>query len=388
MAEIRQKLRGENVALDAYVGAEGVLVYSITDADLRVYDGVTMGGHRIPNLSYNDGKYAKLSEANTFTREFVFESTGTFQKEVIFSSGVTLTLGLDVAGNVSLQSNLSTDGDVVFAGLLGVEGEATFNGPLIANAVVTLPHTVTIAEGGTGGVVPSNGIILYHGAVDAIPPGWALCDGNYNTPNLLDKSIVAAGGKYATGDTGGSDEINLVVNQLPVHDHGVGTLEVSPHSHGATGLSITAGGSHAHASGSFYLPAHAHNSGSLFAADHWHNISSSHATTSIALGGWIGGNGDSRLMLIDSTNDAYVNNNWAHTVGAQGGIDVGGNTGTHPNAGILGSSAAAGHHAHLITGSVAAAGATITGRSEAVGAGEAIDIRSQYYALAFIMKLP
>lgn len=47
-------------------------------------------------------------------------------------------------------------------------------------------------------------IMLWYGAVVDIPSGWALCDGNNNTPNLLDKFVFGAGWHYDPGDTGGS----------------------------------------------------------------------------------------------------------------------------------------------------------------------------------------
>jgi hypothetical protein len=54
------------------------------------------------------------------------------------------------------------------------------------------------------GVVPVGGIILWSGAADAIPRHWALCDGNNNTPNLLDRFVMAAGGAFAVDATGGT----------------------------------------------------------------------------------------------------------------------------------------------------------------------------------------
>lgn len=58
---------------------------------------------------------------------------------------------------------------------------------------------------------PSGGIIMWSGAVNDIPVGWALCDGSNGTPDLRDRFIVGAGGAYSVGDTGvnaGSDEAN------------------------------------------------------------------------------------------------------------------------------------------------------------------------------------
>ena len=60
------------------------------------------------------------------------------------------------------------------------------------------------------GGVPTGGIIMWSGATNNIPSGWALCDGNNGTPNLQDKFIVGAGSSYAVAATGGSKDATLV----------------------------------------------------------------------------------------------------------------------------------------------------------------------------------
>lgn len=52
--------------------------------------------------------------------------------------------------------------------------------------------------------VPRGIITMWSGATNAVPSGWALCDGNNGTPNLKDRFIVGAGQSYGVGNTGGS----------------------------------------------------------------------------------------------------------------------------------------------------------------------------------------
>ena len=52
--------------------------------------------------------------------------------------------------------------------------------------------------------MPSGAIIMWSGAVSAVPAGWALCDGTNGTPDLRDRMVVAAGGAYAVGANGGA----------------------------------------------------------------------------------------------------------------------------------------------------------------------------------------
>ena len=54
-------------------------------------------------------------------------------------------------------------------------------------------------------LVPRGGVILWHGSSDAIPKGWAICDGTQGTPDMRDRFVVGAGGKYALDGMGGAE---------------------------------------------------------------------------------------------------------------------------------------------------------------------------------------
>lgn len=62
-------------------------------------------------------------------------------------------------------------------------------------------------------------ILMWSGNIDAVPTGWALCNGNNGTPNLVDRFIVGAGNQYAIGNIGGSDTVTLTTAQMPKHSH-------------------------------------------------------------------------------------------------------------------------------------------------------------------------
>ena len=53
-------------------------------------------------------------------------------------------------------------------------------------------------------LVPRGGVILWHGSSDAIPKGWAICDGTQGTPDMRDRFVVGAGGKDALDGMGGA----------------------------------------------------------------------------------------------------------------------------------------------------------------------------------------
>jgi hypothetical protein len=69
--------------------------------------------------------------------------------------------------------------------------------PNINAAVTTTPANLN------NGYIPIGGIILWSGAIGAIPANWHLCDGTTGTPNLRDRFIAGAGSAYAVGATGG-----------------------------------------------------------------------------------------------------------------------------------------------------------------------------------------
>jgi hypothetical protein len=65
-------------------------------------------------------------------------------------------------------------------------------------------------------VLPYGAIIMWYGAVTAIPLGWALCNGSNSTPDLRNRFVVGAGSTYAVAATGGTADAVVVS-----HNHGV-----------------------------------------------------------------------------------------------------------------------------------------------------------------------
>ncbi|UIN20827.1 phage tail-collar fiber domain-containing protein [Herbaspirillum frisingense] len=63
--------------------------------------------------------------------------------------------------------------------------------------------------------------------------GWHLATGANGTSNLSDRFIVAAGGAYATGATGGAASYKLSAAQLPSHTHAI-TVNDPGHYHDVT----------------------------------------------------------------------------------------------------------------------------------------------------------
>jgi len=92
-------------------------------------------------------------------------------------------------------------------------------------------------QGATGstGSIPTGIIVMWSGAANAIPTGYALCDGTNSTPDLRDRFIVGAGNNYNVGAQGGSANAVLIAHshtydratQRNVADGGVNGAYVS-----------------------------------------------------------------------------------------------------------------------------------------------------------------
>lgn len=105
----------------------------------------------------------------------------------------------------------------------------TYLGVKVGNDSEMLPRQRIVSVGyafTAGDGVPKGGIIMWSGAVDQIPDGWALCDGNNGTPDLRDRFVLGAGNKYNKGDIGGEAMHTLTIAEMPSHTH-----IQNPHSH-------------------------------------------------------------------------------------------------------------------------------------------------------------
>ena len=68
--------------------------------------------------------------------------------------------------------------------------------------------------------VPSGGIIMWAGAVNAVPTGWRLCDGTNGTPDLRGRFVIGAGASYTPYAVGGAATHSLTGPELAAHTHG------------------------------------------------------------------------------------------------------------------------------------------------------------------------
>lgn len=169
----------------------------------------------------------------------------TWTKEWMASDDGTIVSGLDLK---NIQDDITS----------GSSGDATSIWSIpIVQPTASEDGEVLFYDHGAGAfdfvassavVVPAGIIVMWSGAVSAVPSGWVICDGNNSTPNLTDRFVIHAdadsGGTNDVGDTGGSQTMahtHTIPNNAQQTDvgwdgDGVGSKYYTTitHNHGGT----------------------------------------------------------------------------------------------------------------------------------------------------------
>lgn len=178
--------------------------YTGTEAEFQALMG---SGPWLPENGTADAA-TKLANSRTIRTNLASTSGAEFNGTANITPGVTGVLPVANGGTGS-----STEKYLPLAG-------GAMTGPMTVQAPTADMHPATKAYvDSKAGSVPSGVIVMWSGAANAIPTGWALCNGQNNTPDLRNRFIVGAGSTYAVGATGGSDTVTLTVAQMPSHNH-------------------------------------------------------------------------------------------------------------------------------------------------------------------------
>ena len=194
-------------------------------------------------------QYAVLLDTNGLFNVELDDGSGTGivtnqSLSAVISGYAALYLGLMVQGSTEIaprQKLLAVPyamraGDVKeAAGDFEVTGVLRANGGAMVAGTAQVGTSLQVGNSGTGvatliivdgalkvdtkfaghGTVPLGAILMWSGATNAIPDGWALCDGNNGRPDLRDRYIVGAGNRHAVNATGGVANVTLTQAQLP-----------------------------------------------------------------------------------------------------------------------------------------------------------------------------
>lgn len=78
---------------------------------------------------------------------------------------------------------------------------------------------------------PKGIISMWSGAIDDVPVGWVLCNGENGTPNLEDRFIMGAVEDEDLNQVGGENRVTLTEAEMPRHTHDVTIHLGGGHSH-------------------------------------------------------------------------------------------------------------------------------------------------------------
>jgi len=158
-------------------------------------------------------------------------SAGTAQAEQSVQAGrMTVSAGLESGGRLTASDGFTARGAATVTGNSKVVGDLQADAALQADRLGATRLTAGSLSAGTAslGNITVNGvsplaprglIVMWYGSPSAVPSGWALCNGQNGTPDLLDRFPVGAGGAYAPGSSGGANAVALSSAQMPAHRH-------------------------------------------------------------------------------------------------------------------------------------------------------------------------
>lgn len=256
----------------------------------------TINGAIIGNLNPQNGTFTNLV-ATVGTTTVNFSATGTATAPTVATTedstkiATTAYVKALIGTGENVVNSFNTRKGAVTLQSADVTGALGFTPPSVTGAGATgnwninsvnVTGVVAEANGGTGlndsgaagniltstGTgwaslaptgVPSGAILMWSGAIANIPAGWVLCDGNNNTPNLLDRFVIAAGSTYAVNATGGTANAIVVAHTHNVNASGTTSATDVNHVHGGTTDGMNANNPHAHGVSD---PGHIHYGGS------------------------------------------------------------------------------------------------------------------------------
>jgi hypothetical protein len=214
------------------IAARDTLFGGLTASSGVLTDGVTAttqaqsnNSAQVATTAYVRTAVANLVDSSPAALDTLNELAAAIGDDANFSTTITNSIGTkmplaggEFTGDVTCE-NITPDGDS--SRNLGTNSVRFAN--VYADNFVGGGGNLTGVSSFVSGM-----ILLWSGAINNIPSGWVLCDGNSSTPNLQDRFVVGAGNSYSVGDTGGASSVTLSTSQIPAHSH---TMTVTDPGH-------------------------------------------------------------------------------------------------------------------------------------------------------------
>lgn len=146
--------------------------------------------------------------------------------QTVITQNSLLYLGITIGDDSEMTPRVQL-GSVPYAIQAQTVTDGAVTSEKIADGAITADKLAPTLQVG----VPAGTIVMWSGALTAIPEGWALCDGTQGTPNLIDRFILSVDANQNPGETGGTHQQTLTVDNLPSHTHTFTTNSAGAHSH-------------------------------------------------------------------------------------------------------------------------------------------------------------
>ena len=199
----------------------------------KLYIGLTVGG--------STGEIRPRQKVLSVPTAAYAEDAANAKNDFRVAGNAFVTGGLTVDGPMEAKNGLAVDqisvgsGGITLGGTMNVASGTTLK--LAKGAKISDANGNDMFEAvnaAIGQAAPRGVIVMWSGAADAVPAGWALCNGKNGTPDLRGRFIVGAGTSasdydknsdtgvdrgYAVTDKGGKNEVALTKAQMPNHSH-------------------------------------------------------------------------------------------------------------------------------------------------------------------------
>lgn len=211
---------------------------------------------RVDQVLTRDGSTTVIDTTTTvpeITGKFFGDLEGNLTGASVTLSGNATINGSLTVSTISVTGGTAdgmsiTGGTVANSTLTGATiNSSTLNEPVLVNPTAT---TQSVSDDSTKvattafvhDLLPAGIILMWGGEANAIPLGWALCDGStvgsFTTPDLRSRFVIGAGGTHAHKTSGGSTSFNGTtaaggahVHTATVGGHALTEAEMPNHGH-------------------------------------------------------------------------------------------------------------------------------------------------------------
>jgi len=169
--------------------------------------------------------------SDAYTTRYLAEGVG--NAPIKWTSFTDISTISNSAINAALKAYKQTNDTALQNEITTREKAITAEKEARENADTGLQNQINALKTNTNLAFVKGMIMMWSGATNQIPSGWALCNGSNGTPDLRNRFIIGAGLSYAVGATGGATKqsVTLTKNNLPSHNHTITIDSVSSHSH-------------------------------------------------------------------------------------------------------------------------------------------------------------